>query len=277
MRSRLGNPMTLLIIAAVFTAPNVELPYSTSAQQGSFDVDLAGDTGNVASFNAEVYLTSFCFSGLRFVSPNTEYQGGFATTHAAFTGNPLMTVTYSVPANTSGLFPIRWAAFPLDNTQAFDAIGGVIPSTYEDGSILIQSPRADWSGVVDSSWNTVASVYDNTNWTYNGVDTHIPPTALTDVYFDKAANVSLGQAETIQGLFITANTALNGGGLFIGKDGLNISNGATLTLGAAGINGLAMTPEPSTGVYFIIGVLSLLAMRTWRWRLKPVRNQRQPN
>lgn len=247
------------------TAPELSVPESTSTQTGSFDVSIAASGSSlpeVSDFNVNLQLSGggvqftggtattdipYIFAGQTSgptVPPPT--GGGTmidATDYASspptlVNGDGLVSVDYSVPANTSGTFAITFitsnssgSATALDNQYA-----QAIPFTVQNGTLTVVPSTVYWYGNTDSNWNTLSGSNYITNWSTSSTgftDAHALPGATTDVYFNghgSNLNTTLGANLSIKGLtFTSAATSpvsISGDTLSIGADGLNLNTGA---------------------------------------------------
>jgi hypothetical protein len=270
--------------AITITAPALTLPYSASAQSGTFEVWIQSNASpqpQVGAFGVEIQLPSF--SGVAFTPPSTPTTNTTPTMHPYIyngqaptesvvnfgrtvrggdfvqsttvptlsDGAGLLLVTYSIPAGTSGFYPLTFLDYskpsePL-GTALFDQTNTQIPTTDLNGSIAIIPPTAYWRGTTGGVWTTDNFQTGVTNWTIDAAgttDTHIAPAVSTDVFFVGAGaanlNTTLGANFSIKGLTFTstATSPVTIGGnntLTIGLDGLTVQAGTAAPTIAAGV------------------------------------------
>lgn len=273
--------------AITITAPAISLPYSASAQTGTFEVwvgSTASPQPQVGAFGVEVQLPSF--SSLTFVtsadttptehtyiysgrstptesignSGRTIFGGDFASSNpvpSLFDNAGLLLATYSVPAGASGFYPLTFVDYSNQNllgTALFDQNNAQIPTTDQNGSIAIIPPTAYWHGTTNGVWTTDNFQTGVTNWTIDAAgttDTRIAPGASTDVVFVASGatnlNTTLGADFSIKGLTFTSTAT----------SPVTIS-GNTLTIGADGL-----TVQAGSAAHTINSAVTLGGSQTW--------------
>jgi hypothetical protein len=163
--------------AIIITAPTINLPFSSAARTGSFEVYVQSTEVNsplVGADNVELQLPATP-AGVTFTSPPTPTTGTTPTVHAYLypnqsptemvvnsgrtvegsdfasstlpalaNGNGLLLVNYQIGAGASGSFPLTFVSYsppahPL-GTGLFDGNNALLTATFQNGSINISAP-----------------------------------------------------------------------------------------------------------------------------------------
>jgi hypothetical protein len=278
--------------AITITAPAVSLPYSASAQSGTFEVwvqSTASPQPQVGAFNVEIQLPSFSnvtfpqpsptsgpnttptvhpyiFAGQspteKIVNSGRTTQGtdnAESTVPTLSDGVGLLLVTESVPAGATGFYPLTFLAnSPQDpvGTVLFDPSNHIIAATDQNGSIAILPPTAYWRGTVDGNWTTDNFQTGVTNWTVDSAgatDTHIAPGASTDVFFTGSGAANL--TTTLGSDFSILGLTFTSNATIP----VTVGGGNTLTIGADGL-----TVQAGSAAHTINAAVSLGGSQTWR-------------
>jgi hypothetical protein len=276
--------------AITITAPALPVPYSASAQSGTFEVwvqSTASPQPQVGNFGVEIQLPSF--SAVTFVggpptttnttptvhpylysgqAPTESVVNSFRTVRGTdfaestvptlSDGAGLLLVTYSVPAGVSGFYPLTFLDFSNQDqfgTALFDQTSVRIPTTDLNGSITIIPPTAYWRGTTDGVWTTDNLQTGVTNWTIDAAgitDTHIAPGASTDVFFVGSGAANLNTT-------LGANFTIKG--LTFTSTATNpvTIGGNTLTLGADGL-----TVQAGSAAHTINSAVTITGSQTWQ-------------
>jgi hypothetical protein len=277
--------------AITITAPALTVPYSASAQSGTFEVWVQSNASpqpQVGAFNIENRLppfSSITFSGSstptmanttptahpyvfsgqapaeKVVSSGRTVQGSDNAPSSVPTlsdGAGLLLVTYTVPPGATGFYPLTFVAYspPQDvvGTVLFDQSNNTIPTSVQNGSITIIPPTAYWRGTTDGVWTTDNIQTGVTNWTIDAAgttDTHIAPAASTDVFFVGAGAANLTTT-------LGANLSIKGLTFTSTATSPVTIGGSALTIGADGL-----TVQTGSAGHTINSAVSFTGSQTW--------------
>ncbi len=283
----LGAPASAAIN---IVAPTIALPYSATAQTGSFEVVVQnsgaasqqiGDDSVEISLGTSVTGFTFTGGGATMTTPylfpgslgprvseananETIQATDFASTNDANATLQtagtlgLLKANFQVTGGTSGQFPLNFISIATDplGTVLHDQATHTITTTLQSGLLVIQAPIAYWHGTTDGIWTTDNLATGATNWrtTLTGpADTHIPPGNTTDVFFTAATGATH--------LSTTLGTDFSIKGLtFTGAATTPVSIGGpgTLTLGVDGL-----TVQSGSSAHTINTAVTLGASQIW--------------